>query len=78
VKAASQSHPDANYVHVEIYENLDAVTTEDLRIVAAVRTWGLPSEPWVFVVDANGEVAARFEGALTDEELEIALEEVGA
>lgn len=78
VKAASRTHPDANYVHVEIYENLDAATTEDLRIVAAVRTWGLPSEPWVFVVDANGEVAARFEGALTNEELEIALEEVGA
>jgi hypothetical protein len=78
VKAASQSHPDANYVHVEIYENLDANKPEDLRVVAAVRTWGLPSEPWVFVVDANGEVVARFEGAVTDDELEVALEAVGA
>lgn len=78
VKAASSSHPGANYVHVEIYDNLDAVDTQDLRVVEAVRAWGLPSEPWVFVVDANGLVTARFEGAVTDEELEMALDEVGA
>lgn len=77
VKAASLSHPNANYVHVEIYENLDAENTQDLRVVQAVRAWGLPSEPWVFVVDANGMVAARFEGALTEEELDTALEQVG-
>lgn len=78
VKAASSSHPNANYVHVEIYENLDADSTEELRVVPAVTAWGLPSEPWVFIVDASGTVAARFEGAMAEDELEAALNEVGA
>lgn len=78
VKAASSTHPNANYVHIEIYENLDAATTDELRIVPAVTAWALPSEPWVFIVDATGTIAARFEGAMADDELEAALIAVGA
>jgi hypothetical protein len=78
VKAASREHPDANYIHVEIYENLDAASTSELVVDPAVTAWGLPSEPWVFVVDANGIVASRFEGAMSSDELEAALEAVGA
>src|SRR3970282_354931 len=31
-------------------------------LVPAVEEWGIPSEPYVFVVDADGDVAAKFEG----------------
>ena len=55
VKAVAPAHPDANFVHVEIYENLDATSADELIIVPAVTAWGLPSEPWVFVVDADGD-----------------------
>jgi hypothetical protein len=78
VKALAPAHPDTNFLHVEIYENLDAASTDDLEIVPAVTAWGLPSEPWVFVVDPDGVVAARFEGAMLPGELEAALAGVGA
>ena len=31
--------------------------------------WGLPTEPYVFVVDAQGKVAAKFEGMAYPDEL---------
>lgn len=78
VKAVAATHPSANFLHIEIYENLDATSSDDLIIVPAVMAWGLPSEPWVFVIDSEGVVAARFEGAMMAPELEAALEAVGA
>ena len=78
VKAVATNHPGANFLHVEIYENLDATDLEDLVVVPAVSEWGLPSEPWVFVVDGDGTISARFEGAMLEGELESALEAVGA
>ena len=77
VKVVKQNHPNANFVHVEVYENLDATNFDDLVLVPAIEEWGLPSEPWVFVVDGNGVVAARFEGAFTDADVETALAAVG-
>ena len=55
----------ANFVHVEVYQ--DPHTFESGQrpgkdhTVAAVREWGLPTEPWTFVVDADGIVRAKFE-----------------
>jgi hypothetical protein len=73
VKQVAASFPEINFVHVEIYENLDAATREELRVVEAVEAWQLPSEPWVFVVDSAGTIATRFEGAVDPEELRTAL-----
>jgi hypothetical protein len=63
------------FVHVEIYEDLQA-EVEDLTTVPAITEWGLPSEPWVFVVDSDGVVSAAFEGAASDEELAAAIDAV--
>jgi hypothetical protein len=71
-KEAKPGHPDHNYVHVEIYEDLNG-EVDELVPVAAVTEWRLPSEPWLFVVDADGVVMARFEGVVSPEELEEAL-----
>ncbi len=70
VKSLSPAYPGLNYVHVEIYENIDAATFEDLVTVPAVAEWGLPSEPWVFVTDGSGIVTAAFQGVALDSELE--------
>jgi hypothetical protein len=78
VKAVASDHPGANYIHVEIYDNATSADTDDLQLDPAVTAWGLPSEPWVFVVDAEGVVVARFEGTLQEGELEQALASVGA
>lgn len=75
-KQVAPDFPQVNFVHVEIYENLDAATRQDLQVVEAVEAWRLVSEPWVFVVDSTGSIAARFEGAVDPDELRAALEEV--
>ena len=38
--------------------------------------WGLPSEPWTFVVDGDGVIRAKFEAFTTRDELEAALQDV--
>lgn len=78
VKQVASTHPEVDFIHVEIYENLDADSSEDLVPVEAVATWALPSEPWVFVTDAAGTITARFEGTVGIEELEQALTALGS
>jgi len=71
-------------IHVEPYQlrevdgHLQPVLTEDnLPIpVPAVTEWGLPSEPYVFVVDREGKVTAKFEGIASADELEEAFSAV--
>ena len=74
VQSVAKDFPKTTFIHVEPYE-LPADPSQ-LEPVPSVEDWGLPSEPWVFVIDAGGEVAAKFEGALAPEELRSALEEV--
>ena len=71
VRGVSTGHPEVDFVHVEVFTNLD--DPNNLELVPAITEWGLPSEPWVFVVDEAGFVSARFEGLISVEELEAAL-----
>lgn len=74
VKEIAPNFPEVNFIHVEVYENLDATSRDDLILVEAVEAWNLPSEPWAFVIDAQGAIAAKLEGALDPEELSATLE----
>lgn len=65
------SFPDVNFLHVEVFTNLD--DPANITTVPAVVEWGLPTEPWVFVVDADGIVVARFEGVVDAAEIAAAL-----
>lgn len=56
-----------NWIHVEVYSNLDDPAA--LELVPAVVEWGLPSEPWAFVIDEAGTIIARFEGVVGNDEL---------
>lgn len=78
VKELKFDYPGVDFVHVEIYENLQVDDVNDLEVVAAVEDWRLPSEPWVFVVDAAGVVVAGLEGAFNDVELTSILDDLGA
>jgi hypothetical protein len=63
----------ANFIHVEPYD-LAALREANIEHpVAATREWNLQSEPWVFVVDGHGKVAAKFEGIMGEDEVESAL-----
>src|SRR5262249_17301320 len=46
------------FVHVEIYTNLSGNET-----TPTVQAWGIETEPWLFAVDATGNVVARLDGA---------------
>ena len=71
VKQVADDFPEVNFLHVEPYElPADATNLEPVR---SVTEWGLPTEPWVFVVDGGGKVAAKFEGAISVPELDRAL-----
>jgi len=59
-------------IHVEVYEDNDP----DKGINRWMREWKLPTEPWVFVVDRRGHIAARFEGSVSVGELEQAVQRV--
>jgi len=48
-----------------------AVPAEQLP--PANESWNLSSEPWVFVVDRQGRIAAKFEGVMALDEVEAAL-----
>jgi hypothetical protein len=48
-----------NFIHMEIYNDNDP----NKGVRPQVRAYHLPSEPWLFVIDANGEIAGEVEGA---------------
>ena len=56
-------------IHIEPWD-LDAARNAG-RLTPSAETleWGLPSEPWTFVVDGEGRIAARYEGLVTVEEV---------
>ena len=74
----AQYRDRANFIHVEMLDNPDEIQGDlsRARTVPAAAEWNLPSEPWTFVVDAEGLVAAKFEGFATRDELEEALAKV--
>lgn len=62
----------ANFIHVEIYK--DGRPNQQMELVPPVREWGLTSEPWLFIVGADGRLVDKFEGSITVEESRTALE----
>ncbi len=68
----------ANFIHVEVFEDPHLIEGNRFaaRQVPAVKEWGLPTEPWTFIVDGDGLVRAKFEQFTPGEVLEAALKEV--
>lgn len=58
------------FIHNEVYVGNDP--NKGLR--PQLRAFGLSSEPWLFVIDARGRVAARLEGAFGIDEFREAVE----
>jgi hypothetical protein len=64
----------ATFIHVEPYELAPLRGANALVPVAATREWRIDTEPWIFIVDADGRVAAKFEGVVGADEVEQALQ----
>ena len=62
------------FIHVEPFDLATARAEGRLVPTATLREWGLRTEPWVFLLGADGRVAARFEGPVTEGELERAVQ----
>lgn len=57
------------FTHQEIWHDFAAK-----KVFATVEEWRLRTEPWIFVVDGGGIIHAKFEGLVTERELEAALQ----
>lgn len=55
-----------------------AMTPDEARagLSDGMAAWRLQSEPWLFLIDAKGMIVARFEGGITKEEIEPALQKL--
>lgn len=76
VKALKDEYGDrANFIHVEVYDNPHEIQGDLTKgiLAPALTEWGLPSEPWTFVVGGDGLLNAKFESFTTRDEIESAL-----
>jgi len=60
----------ANFIHIEVYKQFNP----ELVLADEMVEWGFTSEPWTYVLDNEGWVAARFGGPVSPRELRAALE----
>ena len=69
VKAVYRQLKDqVNFIHIEVYKTFNPLVYAD-----EMEQWRLVSEPWTFVLDKNGKVAARLGGPVSPRELTAAL-----
>ncbi|HEV3001057.1 MAG TPA: hypothetical protein VGW75_10000 [Solirubrobacteraceae bacterium] len=68
VKASTEG---VTFIHQEIYAGNDI--NQGFR--PQVARWALPTEPWTFLIDRDGKIVERFEGALSVAELQRAVDE---
>jgi len=61
---------EVNFIHLEIYKEFNP----ELVLADEVAEWRLSSEPWTFVLDDEGRVAARLGGPVSPRELTAALD----
>ncbi len=77
VKRLKDSYSERmNFIHVEVYDNLAEIRERGIgaaRLTPVLDEWGLPSEPWTFVIDGAGDVSAKFEGFVNEDELTSAI-----
>ena len=66
---------DAAFIHQEIYVD-NEYDPKNPKLRPQVEAYGLFTEPWLFVIDENGEIQTRIEGAFSASELSQAVQEV--
>lgn len=59
-----------NFVYAEVYDGLPEPAETEWRLAPAVAAFGLRTEPWIYLIDAEGEIVYRVEGMFTADEVE--------
>jgi len=85
LKPVAAAHPELTFINVEPYKlqytdgQLQPVMTgQDLTPVEATTAFKLTSEPYVFVIGADGKVSSTFELVFSPDEIEAAIRHVEA
>jgi hypothetical protein len=85
LKPVAAAHPELTFINVEPYQlqytdgQLQPVLSgSDLTPVAATNAFKLTTEPYVFVIGADGKVSATFELVFSPDEIEAAIKQVEA
>ncbi len=80
MKAIATEFPDVAFVHVEPHVMIDYggrlmpdYSTGQLEFNAMATAYGIPVEPFVFVVDAQGRIASSFELIVGSDEIRAAI-----
>ncbi len=68
-QVADEYEGKADFIHMEVYNDNDP--SKGIR--PQLRAYGLPTEPWTFLIDRDGVVRDRIEGAYGVSELEQAM-----
>jgi hypothetical protein len=63
------------FIHVEIYRDFKPDPSKR-QLAQAVVDWRLQTEPWVFLIDSNGIIQARFEGSAASDEVKAAIDQL--
>src|SRR5262245_39473093 len=72
VRRGEPARSPVRFIHVEIYKGNDPAN----GVNRWVDQWRLPTEPLTYVVDRNGVIRTKFEGAFSARELERAVDAV--
>lgn len=71
-QVADKYKGEVEFIHMEVYNDNDP----NKGIRPQLRTYNLPTEPWTFLIDANGTIKDRIEGAYGVSELEEAVAKI--
>lgn len=63
-------HDQATFIHIEPLELTELREGAGRIHIQAAKEWGVETEPWIFVVDAEGKVAGKFEDIIARDEVE--------
>lgn len=67
-----------SFIHVEVYAYpfSESFQASPPKLSAGMQAWGLQSEPWLFLIDSQGTIRAKYEGGITTEEIGPVLDEL--
>lgn len=72
-EVADKFKGEADFIHMEVWKDNDPSTK---KVRPQLEAFGLPTEPWTFLIDKNGIVRDRIEGAVSVSELEEAVKRI--
>jgi hypothetical protein len=58
-----------NFIHVEVYASLPDPSKNNWELSPVMDAFDLTTEPWVYVMNTEGQVVYRAEGVFTLEEI---------